>query len=191
MEWPIARNAVHRAVPQSAAFAAAVEKANELQCAGEFGESERMYNDVFQHGPRHADTLNFLGVFRIRQQRMDDAIVLMAAVANLAPDYPDPHFNAGNASNMFLRFRRPRRISHSSCHGTRRHARYPLHRAMQSKSRHRGLVGYFRQVYLDFVVSVFTRVEGGCNSCDCDGAVGGVRRAANQLQPRFHESACA
>lgn len=103
MKWLIARNAVHRAVPQPAAFAAAVEKANELQRAGQFAESERLYNEVLQHYPSHPDALNFLGVLRIRQQRMDDAIVLIEAAAKEAPDYVDAHINLGNAYKLLGR----------------------------------------------------------------------------------------
>jgi len=65
--------------------------------AGRLNEAERLYRQVLQADPRHADALHFLGVLAHQAGRHDAAVDLIARALSQQPDNVAAHYNLGVA----------------------------------------------------------------------------------------------
>ena len=65
--------------------------------AGRLKEAEQLYREILQHEPRHADSLQFLGVIAHQVGRNDSAVELIEKAIALNDRVPPYHNNLGNA----------------------------------------------------------------------------------------------
>jgi protein O-GlcNAc transferase len=65
--------------------------------AGRLGEAEQLYREILRSEPRHADSLQFLGVIAHQVGRNDDAVALIEQAIALNDRVPPYHNNLGNA----------------------------------------------------------------------------------------------
>jgi protein O-GlcNAc transferase len=66
---------------------------------GRLGDAERLYGQILQTDPRHADALHFLGVLALQTGRHDTAAVLIGKAIIENARVPAFHNNLGNALN--------------------------------------------------------------------------------------------
>ena len=65
--------------------------------AGRLGEAEQLYREILRNEPRHADSLQFLGVIAHQVGRNDNAVELIEQAIALNDRVPPYHNNLGNA----------------------------------------------------------------------------------------------
>src|ERR1700734_4141172 len=65
--------------------------------AGRLGEAEQLYRAILQIEPRHADSLQFLGVIAHQVGRNDSAVELIEKAIALNDRVPPYYNNIGNA----------------------------------------------------------------------------------------------
>jgi tetratricopeptide (TPR) repeat protein len=80
------------------------QQAFALHRAGRLAEAEILYRRVLALDPRHADSLNYLGVAAAQSGRAEAAVELIARAVKLKPDAADYHDNLGLALAALGRF---------------------------------------------------------------------------------------
>lgn len=71
--------------------------AQEAHQGGKPVEAERLYRRILELQPRHADALHFLGVLKLQDNRLAEAILLISRALELAPENPRAHCNIASA----------------------------------------------------------------------------------------------
>ncbi|MEM9220871.1 MAG: tetratricopeptide repeat protein [Pseudomonadota bacterium] len=74
----------------------AIKLAIGLHQQGAFDKAEYIYQRIIDHDPEQVDALQFLGVLRFTQGRLEEALDLLEKARALAPDDPGLMLNYGN-----------------------------------------------------------------------------------------------
>lgn len=80
-------------------------RASRRQTAGAWDEAEALYHDILRRDPRHADSLNQLGVISHLRGRHDQAIQLILGALALFPNAAALYYNCGLAAQAAGRSR--------------------------------------------------------------------------------------
>jgi len=75
----------------------AINRAVQLQSAGEFAQARKIYLDVLQTSPNHPVALHLLGALSHQTGDHEKAVELISRTLAIAPDYADAHSNLGAA----------------------------------------------------------------------------------------------
>ena len=92
-----------RAAPRQSPAAPLFGSALELHKAGRLQEAEPLYRRALAADPRHADTLNFLGLLALQSGRAEEAVQSIGKALALSPQNPAYHYNIAGAFRALRR----------------------------------------------------------------------------------------
>ena len=65
--------------------------------AGDLQQAERLYRQILQQYPRHAEALHLLGVLAHQAGHVEPAIQCIRQALEISPDFPEAHANLANS----------------------------------------------------------------------------------------------
>jgi predicted O-linked N-acetylglucosamine transferase (SPINDLY family) len=74
-----------------------LETAIQHHRAGELADAERLYRELLERAPDHAEAAFHLGVLALQSERLDEAVEVLTRATALAPDNAACHANLGEA----------------------------------------------------------------------------------------------
>ena len=87
----------HQGGGESVTIGQAMQTAIRHHQAGRLAEAERIYRQILDRQPGHAQALELLGALNLQRGRSDAAVVLIGRALALRPNWPEALSNRGKA----------------------------------------------------------------------------------------------